>query len=351
TVDTTHYKPSLYLALSAIAVCVASCTSDAPVIPDGEGIELSFSTAVSSRATVTTDINTAGFSFAVYGDMTSAATESTDSKRTVIFNNTKVNYDGSKWSYDEPRYWLPQREYSFVAIHPASVIPVGSSAYSNSTLTFSYTIPTSDGNIINRDNLADIIAATHRRRYKDSGTTSASPINLTFFHTMSRINFTVNYEGQPDEIRITKIELEGVAKTATFSLTPAPLTAIGNPTDDYTLTWDGIADHGTLIAEINTDVQNGDTQPLLPDNDAMFMIPQPQNTDIILTISFIADEGQGPEEQTLSAQTSIGGWDAGRAYTYSVGINLVKEQKDMTIDVIVNDWSEGADTDVSVPRI
>lgn len=348
-----YSKRCFYIVLSVLAVCVtSSCASDPLVNAEGERAELSFATNGTSRASVTTDINTEGARFAVCGDMIKTEPGNSDSKRIVIFSNTEVEYDGTNWSYGRTQYWFPNYEYSFVAIHPAYVLSetVNDSQYSNSTLSFRYTIPILDGDRINKVELTDIIAATHRRMYNGDGNFSATPVKLNFFHTMSRINFLLKYEGQADKVTITKIELEGVDKTATFTLVPAPLFVSGIQTDDYSLSWKDISDRGTLIADINADVSNGETQPLCPDNDALFMIPQPDNNGIIMKISYIYDRGDDPEEQTLTAQTPIGGWEAGKIYSYSIALNIVEEKVNMNFDVNVTDWKEGASTDISVPR-
>lgn len=344
-------KRSFYIFLSVFVVCVASsCDSDRPGNEDGKGIGLSFVTPGITRSSVTTDLNTPGARFAVCGDRIKGES---GSGRVVIFSNTEVEYDGASWHYGETRYWLPGNEYSFVAIHPAAVLSGdgGDSQYSNSTLSFRYTIPVSDEGRINRDELADIIAAAHRRKYNNDGNLSfSSPVKLNFFHTMSRINFLLKYEGQADKVTITRIELEGVDKTATFTLVPAPLSAGGIQTDDCTFSWSSVSDRGSLVADINADVNNCETQPLCPDSDAIFMIPQPENNGIIMKISYIYDRGDDPEEQTLTAQTPIGGWEAGKVYSYSIALNIVEENVNMNFDVNVADWKEGASSDVSVPR-
>ncbi|MDE7160803.1 MAG: fimbrillin family protein [Muribaculaceae bacterium] len=345
-----YYKRSFYFFLSVLAVCVtSSCSSDCPGNKEGEGVGLSFASPGFTRASVTTDISTVGSRFAVCGDMIKGKP---GSGRIVIFNNTEVEYDGANWNYGETRYWFPGYEYSFVAIHPVTILSGEGRdwQYSNSSLSFRYSIPVSDEGRINKGELADIIAATHRRKYSDKGFLSASPVKLNFFHTMSRINFLLKYEGSADKVRITKIELEGVAKTAVLNLVPAPLSAGGIQTDDYTLSWTNVSDKGSLIADINTDVDNGDTQPLCPESNAIFMIPQPENNGIIMKIFYIPDGSNDSEEQTLTAASAIGGWEAGKVYTYSLALNIAYEDVNMSFDVNVAEWKEGASTDISVPR-
>ncbi|MDE6304584.1 MAG: fimbrillin family protein [Paramuribaculum sp.] len=311
-------------------------------------MELLFATSGLTRASVTADINTKGSRFAVCGDMKNVVSENSGNKPTVIFYNTEVEYDGSSWSYGDTRYWLPKYEYSFVAIYPTSVLSGAADdlQYSNSTLSSTYTIPVSDGEKINTHELVDIIAATHRRGHTDN---SATPVNLKFFHIMSRINFLLSLTGTVDKVRVTEIELEGVNKTGTFAVTPATLTA-GSRTDDYTLSWTDISGMSNLVAEIDTDVNNGDTQPLFPDDNAMFMIPQPENKEIIMKITYIYDHGEEQLQQTMVAQTPIGGWEAGKMYSYSLALDIVDEEVNMSFDVNVTDWKEGASNDVSVPR-
>ena len=348
-----HSKPNHNIFLAFIALCfAASCVSDPGVKPRENGVEVRFATSGLTRTAVTTDINTEGSRFAVYGDMKNLTSGNATSPVDVIFSMTEVLYSGSAWTYDRTQYWFPDHEYSFVALHPTSVLtsPDAHPGYADSQLDCTYTIPTSDGVKINRLQLADIIAATHRRAYNSDLAFTATPVRLHFFHTMARVNFSISYEGTPEQITITGIEFEGVNKTGTLRLTPAALDNPAGQTDDYTLLWTHLTGKGTLVADLNADVANGETRSLFPAEDALFMIPQPDNHDIGLKIKYIDNQSGTMEEQVLTAETPIGGWEAGTVYSYAVTVNLVTEDVVMNLTVSVSDWKEEDPTDVPVPR-
>ena len=338
---------------SLAAVCIASsCASDRPDNTEGAGLEVSFATSGVTRASVTTDINTEGSGFIVFGDMLRVSPESSDNTPTLTFFKTEVEYDGKSWHYDDIRYWLPNYEYSFVAIHPVSLITKNADnfQYGSSGLSCTYSIPVAEDNVLQSEKLDDLIAANHRRRVIEGSSTSILPVNLRFFHILTRINFLLKYEGSAEAIRVTEIELDGVNKSGTFTLTPAPISAGGTQTDDYTLVWSDHSEGGTIIAPVNAEVSSGQTQTLFPDDNALFMIPQPDNKDIIMKITYICDNGDKPETQTLTAQAPIGGWEAGKIYSYSLAVNIEEQDKDMRISVDVKDWKEGESSEILVPR-
>lgn len=318
-----------------------SCTSDELGEEDiAQGSEVQFATSDISRASVTTETDVTGSTFAVYGDM--KFMKEANPTPVVIFNNTEVkysSYDG--WKYDgQKQYWFPNHEHSFIAMHPAGT---GSPSYSNSTLSFTYTLP---------DHYADtpdILMATHRRMYKDEASSPATPVRLSFFHILSRVNFMLKDDKAADIVRVTKIELEGVNHTGTFTITPAPLLSGSGQTDDYTLFWTGISNKGTLTANISVDVPENKTCPLFPDNNALFVIPQPDNQGVIMKITYtLIDAGTKDEELTLTAETPIGGWETGKVYTYSMTVSEIT--KEIYLTVSVKDWQTANYPDITVPE-
>lgn len=268
-----------------------------------------------------------------------------ESSPIVVFDNTEVAYNGKDWTYNNAQYWFPQHEHSFVAITPVSAFDAGNDhQYSNSTLSLKYTLPD------NFESAHDLLVATHRRMYKENSISSFDlPVKLGFFHIMSRVNFLVTYDNPADKITVTKIELEGINKTSTFTITPAPLLSDSRQTDDYSSSWADFSNKGTLTANINVSVADEEVHPLFPDDNAMFVIPQPHNREVIMSITYIYDDDTEYEEQVLTAQEPIGGWEPGKVYTYSLTIHGFDRLIDMG-PISVKEWMLGSDNDVDVPR-
>lgn len=330
----------IYSYLLSLAAClVVSCTadtSDDETVKRGAG--LSFEVSELTRASVTTGLD----KFSVYGDMQIKDT------RTIIFDKTEVvrNHANGKWNYAGPtQYWFPQHVYSFVAIAPVSAFEAGNGPqYSNSAISFTYTLPD------NFKSTHDLLVATHRRMYKDNrGSSSALPVKFGFFHILSRINFNVKSVEVADILRVTKIELKGINRTGTFTVVPAPLLSGSEQTDDYNSSWTGISNKGNLTANILVDIPENESRSLFPDDNALFMIPQPDNKDVITEITYeLWDDGEKFEEHTLTAKTPIGGWEPGKVYTYSIAINAIT--KEIYVTVSVKDWQTPNPTGITVPE-
>lgn len=331
----------IYIYFLFIATCLASsCSADMPgdeVV--NRGAELSFEASELTRAAVTTALD----KFSVYGEM-----QFKDNAPTVIFDKTEVVFDpdSEKWNYAGPtQYWFPQHLHSFVALTPVSAFePDSGPRYSDSKLSFTYTLP-DDFKAAD-----DLMVATHRRMYKDDRpSSSVLPVRFGFFHILSRIDFSVKNDKASEVLRVTQIKLKGINKTGTFTVTPAALPAGREQTDDYDSSWTGISDEGALTANILVDIRENETGSLFPADNALLMIPQPENKDIIMEITYEQwDEGEKFEEHTLAAATPIGGWEGGKMYTYAISIEEMT--KDIYVTVSVKDWQTPNPTGITVPE-
>lgn len=320
---------------------MASCSSHVPTGNDLDtGSEMTFVVSELSRASVTTDLKYDGAKFAIYGDM-----KLNDNPRTVIFDNTLIRYSSGNWVYDEIQYWFPKHEHSFVAMHPVIddiVEGISDMRYSDSRLSFSYALPG------NYKSATDLIVATHRRLADADHTVKASPIALNFHHIMSRINFRVTNDAAADIVKVTEIKLDGVNKMGSFSIIPAPLLS-GKQTDDYDFAWTDLLNKGNLSMNIDVDVPENEARPLFPDTDALLMIPQPDNQDVIMHITYtLYDADAQPQELTLTAETPIGGWISGKEYTYNLVISEITKELDITVSV--KDWQTPKPTGITVPE-
>lgn len=330
-----HPKLLYIILLITAARLVSACSSHDPADITSDS-EMAFVVSDDqSRAAVVSSLNSAGSEFAIYGDM-----KFKDNPKLIVFDNAIVRYNNGNWVYDEPQYWFPQHEHSFVAMLPAAAEGLTGTGYSDSKLSFKYTLPA------DYTAASDLMVATHRRLYQ---TNTSSVVALKFSHIMSRIDFKVKNDKAADIVRVTRIALEGVNKTGAFAITPAPLTS-GQQTDDYnTTSWTDLTDKGPLVADISIDIPENQTRPLFPDDNALFIIPQPDNNAVILHITYtLIDAGANDEQLTLTAQAPIGGWQQGKVYTYSLDIEEITKEINLTVSV--KPWHPQNNTNVAVPE-
>lgn len=313
-----HIKRIYILLLPIIACLVFSCTSETPDPASGKGAQLIFSISNPSRATVVSNLNTAGSKFVVFGDR--KISDDPDENPVVFLNNTTVEYFDGNWQYNNLQYWIPNQEHSFVAVYPVSI--VGSDynpQYTKSALSFTYTLPTSSANEIANNEVLDILGATHRRFYQKG---DGLPVSLRFNHLMTLINispgFNDNIMDAESYIRFHKVEFTGVRNKATFKITPAQRLS-ASQTDDRLIEITAHAGEAKMTIEFSEPkkiTNHAENQSLFDANDAIIMLPQifaaESDAQIILTYTV----NDNPEMMTLCAPLSLLEWKSGKSYNY-----------------------------------
>lgn len=326
-----------------MACLVSACSSDTPdEVEVSKGAEMSFAVADRSRATVTTSFD----EFTVYSDLKDPENETANP--VVQFDKTQVVYRDNEWSYDVKQYWYPQHEHSFVAISPSSVLDNGATPlYSNSRLSFTYTIPTTAGILNKKDDVSDIITATHRRFYdKDKYffiADSVSKIILKFDHILSMVNFApeLNDDFLHDDGYVTfhKLEFSGFKTKATINILPASRSS-NNETDDRVVSVTGQEGDAKYTVEFTNPkivTNNKEKVSLFENNDALIMLPQVFASDsqakIILTYT-INDDTQ-PKQLTVALKNIT--WQTGMSYTCVIPFTIDKSE--LTIGTTgILDW-------------
>lgn len=152
---------------------------------------------------------------------------------------------------------------------------------------------------------------------------------------MSRINFNLKNDGAADVVRVNELRFIGINKTGTLTIKPKALSSGIKQTGDCEISWSGISNNGDLTARIDVDIPENDTRPLFPDNNALLMIPQPDNHGVIVMITYtLVEEGVDEDRQiTLTAEAPIGGWESGKAYTYTAEVNEITKEISLTVRV------------------
>lgn len=311
----------LYI-ISFFAFMVSSCASDEPADTRGKGSEMKFEVSGDTRASVTSDINTLGSKFLVFGDRKPAEG---NSGPVSVFHKTEVEYTGEGWSYQDVQYWFPNHEHSFVAIHPLKVAETDYLRYSDSRLSFAYEIPADQNKNINKTDVTDIITATHRRLFRTED--AANTISFRFSHLLSLINFAPalddNYMEDNAFFLFHKLEITGFKTKGTFHILPAPRQT-NIQTSDYVIEVTGIEGEGKMTVNFTQPVKvenNRENVKLFDENDAIIMLPQDftadSNAKIVLTYSVNNDATM--KQVTIPFKDKK--WDTGKSYTYKFTIN------------------------------
>lgn len=334
----------LFVSLLPAAACfLQACTSDTPdIVPAEERQEMKFTTADVSRAS-TSSINFAGSKFALFGDMKYSTNSPVE-----VFNNIEVEYDGTSWNYAGTQYWHPKHEHSFVAIHPAGALKnADDPVYTDSKLSFTYTIPTTDGTTVDKDHILDLLAATHRRMYNDGGT---GAVSLKFGHLMSLVNiapaFSDNIISDDGYILIHELQLSGIATESRFDILPAPRLS-NSQTDDILI--DVVTqDTRTYTIALPAPVQiknHAEKINLFADNDEIIMLPQTfaADSEAKITFHFSINDENTIRQASLPLKNLK--WENGKSYIYKVTI----DRTGLVLDKCeINSWNEIRGDEISV---
>lgn len=311
--------PKLIYLLTCIALLATSCnsdTSDDVSLPKGP--ELSFNIYPLSRGSVATSIS----QFLVYGDMKPMT--DANSTPTVLFNKTLVEYIGDRWCYDGTQYWFPGQEHSFVALCPVGIFGTANEPqYQNSKLSFEYSISAPGGILSSTGDLADILVATHRRVYLESGSGSAvdNQITFRFAHLLSLVNFAPAFYDElantDSYIQIHQLELSGVKASAQFNILPASRNH-NSQTDDMVVDINSTGETN-LALELSSPVKIDNTATnvsLFADNDAIIMLPQDlaDESEAKLILSYTINGDTSMNRVSLSLKNLK--WESGKSYVY-----------------------------------
>lgn len=323
---------------------------------------------------LTTDINTEDSKFCLYGEKMFDG-EKEFHGPLVIFDSHPVQYDFERnvWRYGEPQYWFPGHEYSFVAMHPMPESIKGLSAgYENPELRLTYSIPVSEDNKVKKEDIADIIVATHRRLYHAGETGRTS---LGFKHIMSVLDITpalvdtLMFPGDDESrldqeflfpiikneyIQFMNVELYGFRTKADFSISPDPLNTASR-TDDNTVTIDvdnslPYADMTITFTEenagriINSDINNVINYSIFGENEAIAMLPHTMSADakIVMTYTVNADSLKDDSVRTITVPIPEMKLESGKYYRLCFTIEKVYsgQIRDGSLKWIVTDLTD-----------
>ncbi len=287
--------------------------------------------------------------------------------------------DSSAWSIenDATYYWPLTTPLSFFAFYPSKVLPFVEIEDSDSDPYVPYINYTND---FFAQNQPDIIAACELNKVKSEAAITTDPVNLTFSHIMTKLNFSI--KGQDDYLtyHVTEIKLNAHHKgefyfdlgydesSRTDIDSSTPSSAIGwwkvydagvetepQTYDDYynstssTSSSDVATDNREFVyfrnsdspLEVGPETETGDLELTLGDSYSFMMIPQslPSNAEISVTyyITYNSFTISNPITRTLSLDGVT--WGMGNNLLYRLTLPTTGLE-DIVVDVeSIIDWN------------
>ena len=347
---------------------VSSCASEPEVTDYTTGVEMTFDVGTTTRASIITEDNYTSQSFKLFGDLNTKKVyingEYFEGLR-KIFNGTQVKCQSSAWNYGTAQYWLLGQEYSFVALMPYAISDLQGLTYSDSKLSFTYTLPSDLNNAI------DILAATDRRKFLLTGTyfSGLAKVNFEFKHLLSQISIQAaldedlmyedddNYRGadpdyEDEYIEFHKVEIWGSKTAANFTITPAASSST-NPDPSGTIEA-MLIDNATdsklskPFNETKKLTNNKQYVTLFSDTDALLIMPQQLASDseakMILTYTV-----NGNTDRLRQIEIPLAGskWEAGKIYTYKFTVSkaYTGQIKEGSLAIEINDITDSGAND------
>ena len=319
----------LVLCVLFIAACENSSFDDPHIELMDMPITIGSSVSV-SRAT-TDDVQDDGFGVWAF-------IKNSEKTNDPYMKNLKVEYieDEERWDYGEPKYWLIDTEFSFVATYP----------YDNGTI---YTTNSSTGavelTLSNTPSVTDYLVALSSVNTSDSIFTPSASVDLQFKHLLSNVSLNVWRDGakhQNDQMRVRRVTLSNIRKTGTYS----SATDAWAPTNDK-LTMEYTNDEVTDDDNIGAATQNNGSLNLggIPSTPFSGVMLLPQTIDVSSYIVSLridyelkrqnaADWERAELETILPAIT----WEKGKQYVYNVVLSSVTDITVYYIQTKVDPW-------------
>lgn len=273
-----------FLMLGVAAMALASCTNE-EVLNVAENRTIGFGNAFVNNSTRAIDPSLTNGNlkdFDVYGFVTNSSSNSSQ-----IFDGVKVykNEDGTKWTYDNPQYWVNGNTYTFGAIAPSGAATVSGEAITGVTnKKVGMTVQFTNTN----DSQKDLLHATPVAVTVSSDEYNKA-VEMTFSHQLSKVKFSFkNSVGVGYSVKVTNVKI-------TDAMSSGTLTVSGELEDPNK--WSDQQDNleltfGNAVADDVDDeadaIANGSTNGTYYEK---LMIPTPATTSY--TVTFTAELIQG----------------------------------------------------------
>lgn len=254
------------------------------------------------------------------------------------FDNQKVTWQGTKWTYSPLKFWPTQGQIDFLAYAPYKE----DQKLNENTTTFDFTV---ENKVADQKDLLWANA-------KDQAKTDKEPVKFTFNHALSRLGYTVklygNYSSEDAtnkaKFNLKQITLAGSAdgktpafyKNATIDLSKAPSEGPWSKQSSDKQKFDWVS---TPYELTSTDAYNPNKE-----NNYLFVIPQnfsekigseenPDKLYVIVEYTITYNDGKTQTNKVYKQLTHD--FKQGKAYMLNLTIGLPIE-----FDADVTDWGD-----------
>ena len=247
----------------------------------------------------------------------------------IVFNGTKVEKQGDVWSSSIQKMWEHSKTYHFHAFAPSGLITnVGdypNSERSNGLSNFTYT---NEGD-------KDLVYAYATRTQGSLFELNSEPVQLTFEHLLSRVQFTFNNSLSKGNITISDVQIVEAIKSAELNCADASIANwawTGSSTGTYNFGSTG------LIAKGESGVASN----------VQFLFPA-VTRNYNITFNLVYEEESVEERVASIANVTL---EMGKSYNITVSIedkDIVTEQYKISFFVAeVKDWGSNIEINATL---
>ena len=319
----------LVLCVLFIAACENSSFDDPHIELMDMPITIGSSVSV-SRAT-TADVQRDGFGVWAF-------INNSEKTNDPYMKNLKVEYKENKWDYGEPKYWLYETQFSFVATYP----------YDNGTI---YTTNSSTGavelTLSNTPSDIDYLVALSSVDTSNAAFDPSESVNLQFQHLLSNVSLNVwrdHGKHQSDQRRVRKVTLSNIRKAGKYS-SATNSWALTNEKLAMEYTNNTIADsdniEGAIIKNDGSLETSGATgfRPFIE----KMLLPQTidaSNYRVSLKIEYELKRQNAADWEEAELETVLPAisWEKGKQYVYNVVLSSVTDITVSYIQTKVDPW-------------
>ena len=266
----------------------------------------------------------------------------------ILLDDEKVSRTdvSAPWTYENTRYWVPDRAYHFFAVWPYSeentsvtnVTPYATDGAYGYSVTF------------NTPDNADQELLTAKKTESTAGNSIPASVDFQFEHQLTNVHFKVWRDGSrlSDRVKVKQIGLSNVYKTATFLTTPGPASGEWRFMPEkmsFTKTYENPGENAISAAQIinGTLTPTDGNSPAVPfGEEGLLLIPHTitgsNSVFVKVVYDYYNNELDDWEEKTLYGFLPEGTWPAGKRLTYNLIISGEKTFTQLLINAVVQEW-------------
>lgn len=273
------------------------------------------------------------------------------------FDNQKVTYSNSKWTYSPLKFWPTEGQIKFYAYAPYK----DSKKLKENSTTFDFTVA---------DNAAgqeDLLWAKATGQTTTGLTSTKEKVKIHFYHALSRLGYSVklsgDYTSNNVKFKLNSIKLagsaDGTSKNAFYKKGTIDLSKENNARDLWDTSSSSANEGKQNFDWVSSDKQVDNTGIKNAETDYLFVIPQDFSQtksegndvdELYVIVQYTITYSDGGEEQKNMVYKQIKKkFEQGKAYMLNLTIGLPIEfdvDVEATGGVGVEDW--GTDENINI---